>query len=119
MRPRFGPVTRLLSIVFVLAGIGAGETGACSGHQVTPGSGAVKPTLLALASVFLVIGVSLWLEFLWSWWAGLALTGLVALLYPLLRPPDLGWALYVLLFALFVVSGVQGWRDGCSSTQGD
>jgi hypothetical protein len=43
MRPRFGRMTQVLSVVFVLAGVGAGLAGLNSGHQTTPDGQASVP----------------------------------------------------------------------------
>jgi hypothetical protein len=111
MRPRFGFVTRALAVVFVWAGLGSGCAGLSSGNQTTPGTGDIPAILIALAAAFLVVGASLWLELVWAWWAGVAMTGFVVVMAVVLNATDAGWLLYSGLFVAFATSAIQGWQD--------
>ena len=105
MRPRFGILTRVLSVVFILAGVGAAEAEIFSQASVF-----AQVTLIVLAIGYLIVGVGVWGEFLWAWWAGGALTGVVVVMTLVLNPKgfSLIWAAALVMFA---ISGVQGWRD--------
>jgi hypothetical protein len=111
MRPRFGFVTKALAVVFVFAGLGSSCAGLNSGHQTTPGTGDNGVILIALAVAFLVVGASLWLELLWAWWVGAAMTGLVVAVGVVRRTTDGGWLVYTGFFVAFGVSAIQGWLD--------
>ncbi len=112
MRPRFGVLTRLLAVVFVLAGLGAGHAALFSGHQSTPGHGSDQMILVVLAIGFLVVGISLWAEYLWAWWAGVAITSFTVVLDLALKAPDRGWVLWSGFLVAFAISALQGRRDG-------
>jgi hypothetical protein len=111
MRPRFGRLTQVLSAVFVLAGLGAGIAGLNSGHQTTRGNAFDGPILIGLGVTYLLIGVGLWIELPWAWWAGLALTSLVVVVDVVRGVLDGGlvvWAVFLLLFAASAVQGMRG-----------
>jgi hypothetical protein len=111
MGPRFGFVTRALAVVFVWAGLGSGCAGLSNGNQTTPGTGDIPFILIALAAAFLVVGASLWLELLWAWWAGVAMTGFVVVMAVVLKATDAGWFLSTAFFVAFAISAIQGWQD--------
>ena len=69
MRPKFGFLTRMLAVVFIVAGVGAAEAGFHSGEQ-----GNDKLLLWLLGIGFLVVGAGLGFDYLWAWWVGLATT---------------------------------------------
>ncbi len=112
MRPRFGRVTQVLSVVFVLAGVGAGFVGLNSGHQTTPGSGDDGLILLVLGVAYLLVGVGLWIEHVWAWWAGLALTSIVVVADLIRGTYDGGLVEWSAFLVLFGVSLAQGRRPG-------
>jgi hypothetical protein len=88
MRPRFGFLTRMLAVVFIVAGVGAAEAGLHSGDQ-----GNDKLLLWLLGIGFLVVGGGLGLDYLWAWWVGFATTLFTVVIDLLLDLPDGGWAL--------------------------
>jgi uncharacterized protein (DUF983 family) len=75
------------------------------------GTGDIPFILIALAAAFLVVGASLWLELLWAWWAGVAMTGFVVVMAFVLKPTDSGWFLSTGFFVAFAISAIQGWQD--------
>jgi hypothetical protein len=77
VRPRFGRVTQVLSVVFMLAGLDAAVVGVNSGHQTTPGSADNGLILITLGAAYLLVGAGLWMEYVWAWWIGLTLTSIV------------------------------------------
>lgn len=103
MRPKFGFFTQVLSVVFIVAGVGAAQAGLHSGDQ-----GNDKLVLWLLAFGFLLVGVSLWMEYLWAWWVGLATTVFTVVMDLLLGLPDGGWIVWSAFLVAFVISGVQG-----------
>jgi hypothetical protein len=111
MRPRFGALTQVLAVVFLVAGIGAGFAALGSGHQTVAGVGGSRLILVALAIGYLVVGVGIWMESLWAWWAGVAATLFVVVMDPLLGSPDHGWIIWSAFLFGFAVSAAQGWRD--------
>jgi hypothetical protein len=119
MRPRFGRVTQVLSVVFVLAGIGAGLAGLNSGHQTSPGTDDNGLILLALGAAYLVVGVGLWMEYLWAWRAGLALTSIVVAVDVVRGTYDGGLVAWSVFLVLFAVSLAQGVRDRRTLTPGN
>jgi ABC-type antimicrobial peptide transport system permease subunit len=110
-RPRFGSITRLLSVVFLIAGLGAAIAALTSGHQTTSGHADDLVILAGIAIIYVVVGTGLWLELLWAWWAGVGLTVAVVVLGPLLREPDQGWIVWSVFLGGFVGSAIQGWQD--------
>jgi hypothetical protein len=116
VRPRFGRVTQVLSVVFVVAGLGAAAVGVNSGHQTTPGSADNGLILITLGAAYLLVGAGLWMEYVWAWWIGLALTSIVVVVDLIRGTRDGGlveWSVFLVLFAL---SFAQGLRD--RATQG-
>jgi hypothetical protein len=116
VRPRFGRVTQVLSVIFVLAGLGAVVVGVNSGHQTTPGSANNGLILLTLGAAYLLVGVGLWIEFVWAWWAGLALATIVVVVDLFRGTYDGGLVEWSVFLVLFAVSFAQGIRD--RATQG-
>ena len=114
MRPRFATITRVLSVVFLLAGLGAGWAALAAGDQVTPGHGDDRLILVAHAVGYIVVGVGLWAELLWAWWAGVSIAAFTVVMSLILHAPDAGWALWLVFLALFAVTAVQGLREGHS-----
>jgi hypothetical protein len=112
MRPKFGFFTRMLSVVLVVAGVGAAQAGLHSGDQ-----GNDKLILWLLAIGFLLLGVGLWAEYLWAWWVGLATTLFTVVMDLLLDLPDGGWVLWSAFLIAFVISGVQGRAGPGSPTE--
>jgi hypothetical protein len=114
MRPRFGRLTQALSVVFLVTGLGAGLAGLGSGHQMTPGSAYNGPILLVLGITYLLVGIGLWAESIWAWWAGFALTSVVVvvdLVRGIFDGGLLAWAVFLMLFAASAAQGVRG-RSG-------
>jgi len=111
MRPRFGRLTQVLAAVFVLTGVGAGIVGLNSGSQTTPGSADNGLILLVLSAAYTLVGVGLWIEYVWAWWAGLALTSFVVVVDLILGIHDGGLALWSAFLVLFVISAAQGRRS--------
>jgi hypothetical protein len=107
MRPHFGKVTRVLAVIFVITGVGAGSVGLNSGHQTTPGSGSNGPILIALGIAYLLVGAGIWIESVWAWWAGIVLTSIVVVMDLVLGIHDGGLVLWSVFLALFAVSAVQ------------
>ena len=103
MRPKFGFFTRMLAVVFIVAGIGAAEAGFHSGDQ-----GNDKLLLWLLGIGFLVVGAGLGFDYLWAWWVGLATTFVTVVMDLLLDLPDGGWVVWSAFLIAFVISGVQG-----------
>lgn len=56
------------------------------------------------------------MEYLWAWWAGVALTSFVVLMDLALGVHDGGLVLWSAFLAAFAASAVQGWRN--SMTRG-
>ncbi len=111
MRPRFGRVTQVLSVVFVLAGLGAGLVGLNSGHQTTPGTATNGLILVVLGAAYLLVGVGLWVEYIWAWWVGLVLTSVVVIVDLVRGVLDGGlveWGAFLVLFAASAVQGLGG-----------
>jgi hypothetical protein len=107
MRPKFGFLTRMLAVVFIVAGVGAAEAGLHSGDQ-----GNDKLLLWLLGIGFVVVGVGLWMEYLWAWWVGLATTLFTVVMDLFLHLPDGGWVLWSGFLIAFLISGVRGeWRS--------
>ena len=115
MRPRFGRLTQVLSVVFVLAGLGACIAGLNSGHQTTPGSAYNEPILLALGFTYLLVGVGLWIEYIWAWWAGFALTSVVVIADLVRGVFDRGLVVWAVFLMLFAASAAQGLRSRTGS----
>ena len=111
MAPRFGTLTRILSAIFFIAGIGAAIAGVTSGHQVTPGSTWDRPILFGLAIGYLVVGVGLLIERVWAWWAGVAIAAFTVVMSLALHSPDTGWVLWLVFLMLFAVTWRRGRRD--------
>ena len=102
MRPRFSVLTRALGAVHFLAGIQAGVA------ELTIRASAFQQIwLLVLAVGYLIVGLGIWGEFVWAWWTGVALAGVVVVM----RPTGLS-LIWLAVLVGFAVSGVQGWRDG-------
>ena len=110
MKPGFGTPTKILAGVFVWAAIGSGQAGLEAGHQTTPGTGGFGAILILLSIACLAVGTGIWMEWLWAWWAGLAVVVAVVAEGLASRSLDGGWLPYVVFLILFVVSGVRGWR---------
>ena len=103
MRPKFGFLTRMLAVVFIVAGVGAVEAGLHSGDQ-----GNDKLLLLLLGIGFLVVGAGLGFDYVWAWWVGLGTTLLTVVLDLVLHVEDGGWVVWSGFLILFLISGVQG-----------
>lgn len=58
--------------------------------------------------------MGLWIEYVWAWWAGAALTSFVVVMNLALGILDGGLVLWSVFLALFVASAVQGWRGRTS-----
>jgi uncharacterized membrane protein (DUF2068 family) len=94
--------------VFILAGVGAGIAGLSSGHQTTPGTAYNGPILLGLGVAYVLVGVGLWVEQIWAWWAGLVLASTVVVVDLIRGIHDGGFVEWSVFLVLFVVSIVQG-----------
>jgi hypothetical protein len=103
MRPKFGFFTRMLALVFIIAGVGAAEAGLHSGDQ-----GNDKLLLWLLGIGFLVVGAGLGFDYVWAWWVGLATTLFTVVMDLVLHAPDGGWVIWSGFLILFLISGVQG-----------
>ena len=110
MTPRFGTLTRILSAVFVIAGVGAAIAASSSGHQIGPGRWN-DTILVCLAIGYLIVGVGLLIERVWAWWLGTAVAAFTVVMSVALRSPDEGWVLWLVFLALFAVTAAQGRRD--------
>lgn len=108
IRPRFGALTRVLGAVFLISGVGAVRAAVASGEQATPGHEADDLVLLGLSVIFLAVAVGLWLNRLWAWWVGAAVTLFTVVADAATRSPDRGWRIWLLFLAMFVTSAVQG-----------
>jgi hypothetical protein len=104
-------MTQVLSVVFVLAGVGAGLAGLNSGHQTTPGTADNGLILLVLGAAYLAVGVGLWVEYMWAWWVGLALSTIVVIVDVVRRVFDGGLVLWAVSLILFALSAADGLRD--------
>ncbi len=116
MRPRFGRLTQVLAGVFVLTGVGAGLVGLNSGRQTTPGSADNGLILLVLGAAYALVGVGLGIEYIWAWWAGLALTSFVVIVDLILGIHNGGLVLWSAFLVLFVISAAQGRRSQTSQS---
>lgn len=103
MRPKFGFLTRMLAVVFIVAGVGAAEAGFHSGEQ-----GNDKLLLWLLGIGFLVVGAGLGFDYLCAWWVGLATTSFTVVMDLVLHVRDGGWVIWSGFLILFLLSGVQG-----------
>ena len=105
MHPRFGILTQVLAAVFALAGVGA--------VLAVLGGAGVSDTLvfLTLAAGFLIVAVGLWTEFVWAWWAGIAVVLLTIVLSGTLSSPVGVGLVWPATLVGFIVSGFQGWQD--------
>ena len=103
MRPKFGFLTRVLAVVFIVAGVGAAEAGLHSGDQ-----GNDKLLLWLLGIGFLVVGAGLGFDYVWAWWVGFATTLFTVVMDLVLHAPDGGWVIWSGFLILFLISGVQG-----------
>ncbi len=105
MHPRFGIVTQVLAAVLAIAGLGA-TLAAMSGS-----SGTQDLILVLLAAVFLIVAVGVWTEFVWAWWAGLAVVLLTIVLSVALNSSVGVGLVWPATLVGFIVSGFQGWKD--------
>jgi hypothetical protein len=103
MRPKFGFLTRMLAVVFIVAGVGAAQAGFHSGDQ-----GNDKLLLWLLGIGFLVVGAGLGFDYPWAWWVGLATTSFTVVMDLVLHVRDGGWVIWAGFLILFLISGVQG-----------
>ena len=103
MRPKFGFLTRMLAVVFIIAGAGAAEAAFHSGDQ-----GNDKLLLWLLGIGFLVVGAGLGFDYLWAWWVGLATASFTVVMDLVLHVRDGGWVIWAGFLILFLISGVQG-----------
>lgn len=110
MKPRFGPITRLLAGIFALGGIAAGLTGARSGPSSLPGDSDNGVILLLIALLFVVIAGGLWFEWIWGWYVGAGCSAAVVVLSVFVTHDD-GWPVWLGILAMFVVSAIQGFMD--------
>jgi hypothetical protein len=111
MHPRFGRLTQALSIIFALAGLGACIAGLSSGHQTTPGTAHNGLILVALGATYLLVAIGLWVEYLWAWRVGLALTSVVVMVDLVRGVVDGGFVMWAVFMALFAASAAQGRRS--------
>jgi hypothetical protein len=112
MRPRFGFITRGLAAAFAITGLSAGFAAL---HQTTHGTGWL--ILCALAAAFLAVAFGLWIEAIWAWWAGCAMSAATVVLdLALLHDGD--WIPWLAFAAVFAVSAAQGLRDRARSETG-
>jgi hypothetical protein len=100
MRPKFGFLTRMLAVVFIVAGVGAAEAGLHSGDQ-----GNDKLLLWLLGLGFLVVGGGLGFDYVWAWWVGFATTLFTVVMDLVLHAPDGGWVIWSGFLFLFLMSG--------------
>ena len=104
MRPTFGTITRVLAGIFVFAGVGA------SFAALHAGDAGDRSILAALATTFLAIGVALWAERSWAWWAGLSVTLLTVVLSFTLHAPSDGGFVWPVVLVVWGVSAIESWR---------
>jgi hypothetical protein len=112
VHPRFGTLTRILSAVFLIAGLGAGMAALTAGHQVRPEHGWDGSILLGLSLGYAVVGIGLLIERVWAWWAGASIAALTVVMSIAMHAPDGGWVLWLLFLVLFGVTASQGSRGG-------
>lgn len=110
MRPSFGTLTRVLAAIFVITGLGAGYAALTAGDQMTAGHGGDRLILTVLAISYGVIGAGLWVELVWAWWAGAAVTIVTVVMSLALHTPDGGWVVWLVFLVLFALTAVQGRR---------
>jgi hypothetical protein len=108
-------LTRVTSVVFLIAGLGAGHAVFSSGDQTTPGHQYDRIILFALAFAFAIVGIALFLDFLWAWWSSVAIAAITVVIGRALRLEygDL-WPWAVVL-GFLATSAVQGVRDTSKS----
>lgn len=83
-RPRFSKLTRVVAVVFGLAGVGALIAGLSAGNA---SDGFI---LACLAAGFLAVGAGVWMEYLWAWWAAIGASLFTVVMTPRLAfPPHL------------------------------
>jgi len=104
MKPAFGTTTKVLAGAFALAG--AGAVFAAMGN----GEAGDRLILALLAVTFLAIGVALWAERPWAWWAGLSVTLLTVVLSVALDAPSRGGFVWPVLLVLWGASALGSWR---------
>jgi uncharacterized membrane protein (DUF2068 family) len=76
----------------------------------------MRARLLVLGAAYALVGVGLWIEYIWAWWAGLALTSFVVVLDLILGIHDGGLVLWSAFLVLFVISAAQGRRSQTSQS---
>jgi hypothetical protein len=111
MRPRFGQLTKVLSVVLVVTGAGACYSGLNSGSQTTPGAADNGIVLLLIGAVYLMAGVGLWFEAVWAWWLGASLSAFVVVADLALGVRDGGLLVWTVVLGVFVISAAQGYAD--------
>jgi hypothetical protein len=111
MRPRFGQLTRILGGVLIVTGAGACFVGLSAGSQTTPGTSDNGVVLLGIGVAYAAAGVGVWVESVWGWWFGAALTTFVVVMDLVLGIVDGGLVVWTGLLVAFVVTAVQGFFD--------
>jgi len=109
MRPVFGRLTRVLAVVFALAGLGAAYP------AIGDSDASNRIILAAIAIAFLGIGAGLWMEFPWAWWAGFAVTAFTVVMSLVLKAPDGGGLIWPALLLVWMASAVVSWRRRAES----
>jgi len=101
-KPKFSKVTRSVAAVFMLAGVGALLAGVSAG---TASDGMI---LAGLAAGFLVIGLGVWMEYLWAWWAATGVSAFTVIMTLASRFPIGSAVIWSVVLGLLVASAVQG-----------
>lgn len=101
-RPRFSKLTRVVAVVFGLAGVGALIAGLSAGNA---SDGFI---LACLAAGFLAVGAGVWMEYLWAWWAAIGASLFTVVMTLAWRFPLTSALVWSAVLALLVTSAIQG-----------
>ena len=77
---------------------------------MTPGHGTDRLILLALAAGFLAVAFGLWIEALWAWWTGCAISTATVVL-DLALVHDFDWIPWLAFLIAFGATAFQGFKD--------
>jgi hypothetical protein len=105
VKPTFGTVTKVLAGIFVLSGVGAAYP------ALADSDGSNRIIFGVLVVAFSVIGAGLWLESVWAWWAGFAVTAVTVVMSLVLKAPDGGGFVWPAVLIVWIASAIQTWRS--------
>jgi hypothetical protein len=105
VKPTFGTVTKLLAGIFVVSGVGAAYP------ALADSDGSNRIIFATLAIAFSAIGLGLWLESVWAWWAGFAVTAVTVVMSLVLKSPDHGGFVWPAVLLVWIASAIQAWRS--------